>query len=166
MTSEEIRAALGDREALALTAWAEARRIPRDDDSHSPIEELVAVMVVCRNRRQNFSRWRAADASYKAICLAPKQFSCWNEGTDGNHVALMILAQQLLEWTPGRPALDAELRECLHLADGVMGGAIIDRTGIANSYFAPAAMQPVGAVPAWAKGKPAEKIGDQLFLTL
>ena len=179
MTDAEILAALDDRQTLALTAWAEARRVPRDDDSHSPIEELVAVMVVVRNRRARFTRWRAIDASYKAICLAPAQFSCWNPGADSNHLALMALARLLtsaigitaltspipvVEATTGPPTIDPLVRECLYLADGVISGVLQDRTNGATSYWAPAAMIPPGRPPSWAFGCPRWTIGDQIFV--
>jgi hypothetical protein len=159
VTDAEVFAALDDRRTLALTAWAEARRIPRGD--HSPVEELIAVMCVVRNRRPRFARWRAVNSSYKAICLAPRQFSCWNSGSGSNHDALMTLAKAVIanQPTPARTQFD----ECLYLADGVITGAIIDRTGGADSYYAPAAMEPPNRVPAGAIGRPMTTVGDQLF---
>jgi hypothetical protein len=163
MTDIEVIAALDDLATLALTAWAEARRIPRDDDSHSPIEELVAVMVVVRNRRPHFASFRAADDSYKSICLAPNQFSCWNPGTDANHLALLKMAHTLVDQSVIAVFSDPLLDECLFLADGVIGGVLMDRTNGATMYYAPAAMIPVGRVPASAMGKTTLKIGDQFF---
>jgi hypothetical protein len=154
-----VLAALTDREVLALTAWGEARAVPRDDlDSHSPVEELIAVMVVCRNRLKT---------TYKAVCLAAAQFSCWNPGSGPNHDAVMAMARAILATRPWLPAGDPEagrLYECLFLADGVISGAILDRTHGAKNYYAPAAMVPRDRVPVWAVGKPAWLIGDQLFL--
>lgn len=162
MTAAEILAALDDRQTLALTAWAEARRIPRGRPlDHSPVEELIAVMVVVRNRRARFARWRAVDASYKAICLAPKQFTCWTPDSGSNHDALLALAGQLV--TRGG-SLDPLVDECLYLADGVIAGTILDRTNGATSYWAPAAMVPRGRTPAWAVDLPRWKIGDQYFV--
>jgi len=164
MTTAEILAALDDTQSLALTAWAEARRVPRDIPSdHSPIEELIAVMVVVRNRRARFTRWRAENDSYKAICLAPAQFSCWNIGSGSNHDALMILAERLLKF-PAVPVTDEVLRECLFLAQGVIADVFVDRTGHADSYYAPNAMVPPGRVPVWAAGRPKTLIGDQWFV--
>jgi hypothetical protein len=162
MTDAEAIAALDDRSTLAATGWAEARQIPRDDPAdHSPVEELIAVMVVCRNRRAKLNAKNLA-AGYKDICLAAKQFSCWNPGTDRNHVALMAQVRGLVG--VGYPP-DALMRECLYLADGVIAGTLLDRTGGATSYYAPAAMIPPGRVPAWAAGKPFLLIGDQYFYT-
>jgi hypothetical protein len=173
MTDQEVLSALDDRQTLALTAWGEARQIPRDDpDSHSPIESLVAVMCVVRNRLLKDQKAVAGGflhphggLSYKSICLAPAQFSCWTAGSGSNHDALMAQAHLLLDESP-QPvgAVDTEVRECLYLADGVIANTIIDRTGGATSYWAPASMVPPGRVPTWAEGKPTTRIGDQLFL--
>lgn len=179
MTDAEVIAALDDRQTLALTAWAEARQVPRHDpDSHSPIEELVAVMVVVRNRLAHPSKWRAVITSltgpntwsYKSVCLAPNQFSCWTAGSGANHDALMVQARLLAEMCPDatglNPNLDPELRECLYLADGAISGVLIDRTNGATMYWAPASMVPPGRVPTWAAGKLPIWIGDQQFLTV
>jgi hypothetical protein len=169
MTDAEVLDALDDRTTLALTAWAEARRIPRNDPrDHSPVEELIAVMWVVRNRRPRFVRWQATDASYKALCLAPKQFSCWNPGSGSNHDALMALATVLttgdaVTRATARTA-DPLVRECLFLADGVIAGTLIDRTGGATSYWAPLAMNPPGRTPSWAAGLLPLAIGDQYFV--
>ncbi len=176
MTDAEVLAALDDRQTLALTAWAEARAVPRDDDSHSPVEELIAVMVTVRNRLPHFASWHASAASYKAACLAPNQFSCWNTGMDANHLALMAQARLLVgaeqieslmdAGTPidNLPATDPLIPECLYLADGVISGVLLDRTGGATQYWAPAAMIPPGRIPNWGRGKPTLLIGNQLFV--
>ena len=117
-------------------------------------------MVVIRNRRANFKRWRAIDQQYRSICLAPMQFSCWNFASGTNHDRLMQEAEGVLT-TPAEA--DPLIKECLFLADGVMFGTLQDRTGGADSYFAPAAMVPPGRVPSWAAGRPLLLIGDQQF---
>jgi hypothetical protein len=171
MTDAEVIAALDDRQTLGLTMYGEARGIPRNDPrDHSPVEELIAVACVVRNRRAHFSEWRAADNSWKAICLASNQFSCWNPASGANHNTVLAQARLLVETNPvigsidpeGR--VDTELRECLYLADGVIANTIIDRTGGARQYWAPNAMVPPGRVPSWAVGKQTLLIGDQLFL--
>lgn len=163
MTDAEILAALDSRQTLALTAWAEARGVPRNIPSdHSPVEELIAVMVVVRNRLTNHSHWRADDPTVKAICLAPRQFSCWNRDSGSNHTALLQLAAQLAGATL-LTRVDPLVRECLYLADGVIAGTLVDRTGGADSYYAPAAMVPPGRIPLGAVGRPRLLIGDQYF---
>ena len=59
---------------------------------------------------------------------------------------------------------DALYRETLYLADGLLTGTILDRTGGATLYWAPAAMVPPGRIPAWAVGRSPVAIGSQLFL--
>ena len=164
MTDSEVLAALDDRQTLGLTAWAEGRQIPRDDPhSHSPVEELIAVMVVVRNRLARVSA-STTGASYKSVCLAPMQFSCWNPGSGSNHDALMVQARLLVGPPSGLLATDRELDECLCLADGVIAGVLLDRTGGATQYWAPEAMVPPGRTPSWAAGKPRLLIGDQYFM--
>jgi hypothetical protein len=173
--------ALDQRSTLAATAWAEARRVPRLVGVHSPVEEILAVMFVVKKRRDHFTRWRAVDASYKAICLAPSQFSCWNPDSDpaSNHAALMVQVRLLvdqrsipggvLEPAEGEAAalaqIDPELAECLTLADDVIAGHLVDHTNGADSYYAPAAMVPPGRIPVGAVGRPKLLIGDQYFYT-
>jgi hypothetical protein len=160
MTEQEVTDALVDRSVLGLTMWAEGRGDSRE--GHSSVEERIAIGCVIRNRIATFQRWRATAATYRAICLAPKQFSCWNEGTDANHAALIQRAWQIVS---GEPTHDAVLDECLFLADGIISGVILDRTGGATSYFSPKAMTPPGRVPTWAQGRESIQIGDQLFFS-
>ncbi len=157
MTLGEIKTALNDVVALALTIWAEARG---DAGDGSSLEERVAVACVIRNRHLASGKQR----SYKILCLAPKQFSCWNDTPgDANHEALKALAAKALTGQP----VDAEplFVESLWIAEGVIKGRILDRTGGAQNYYAPKAMVPAGSVPAWAQGKDGRRIGQQVFLT-
>jgi hypothetical protein len=155
MTLAEIKAALDDTLALALTLWAEARGDAADGSS---LEERVAVGCVVRNRHLASGRRR----SYKQLVLAPLQFSCWNDTpSDDNHRKLKALAEAVVA---GRPHGDQLLEECLYLASGIIRGKILDRTGGALNYYAPKAMVPAGTVPSWAKGKPGKTIGSQVFL--
>lgn len=159
MTEAEVKAGLNDRLALALTAWAEARGDKAEGGSS--VEERLAVMSVIRNRAADTRhRWRK---TITGVCLAPLQFSCWNEGHDRNHLVLMDMAAGILD---GKTITDRLLIETLYLADGILGGQIMDATGGANHYYAPKAMRPVGAVPEWSIGKVGRAIGDQVFFTL
>jgi hypothetical protein len=157
--AQDILNALADDTALALTAWAEGRGDWRE--GHSSVEERIAIMVTVRNRRLEWRRWRAADNTYRAICLAPNQYSCWLPGPGANHQALMALAADVVA---RRTITDDIFLETLYLARGVIGGQILDRTGGAVSYYAPKAMVPAGRVPGWAAGKPTLQIGQQLFI--
>lgn len=161
-----VKAALKDHQALALTMIAEAAGDGREGGSS--VEERLAVGCVVRNRVLN-RRW---PKTFAAVCLQRLQFSCWNPGLDANHVRLMALAERLI--TDGEATADPMLAETLYLAHGIIGGLILDRTGGATCYYAPKAMKPAGAKPAWVflNGKagpehvPAAVVGSQIFYRL
>lgn len=166
MTREQeaaITGRLNDDLVLALTMFAEAAGDWREGGSS--VEERLAVGSVIRNRVRTKGRW---GTTFRAVCLARLQFSCWNPGLDANHVRIMAFAELLAE---GRPADDAALNETIYLARGILSGAILDRTAGATSYYAPAAMKPAGAKPAWVylngrngpEVSPAAVIGAQVF---
>ena len=160
MTDSEVKAALVDRSVLAITLWAEARGDWRE--GHSSLEERVAVGCVVRNRLPRYTAFRAVEPTWRAVCLAPLQFSCWQRvGGAANYSAVMTLATRIVE---GFPVDDPLFAETLYLADGIMAGVILDVTGGATHYYAPKAMRPAGKIPTWAQGKPTRAIGDQLFL--
>lgn len=162
MTEDQIKAALDERQALGLTMLAEAAGDMADGSS---IEERIAVGCVARNRVLTSRRW---GKTYAAVCLARRQFSCWDPGADPNHVRIMALAADLVA---GRPIQDPFVRETLFLADGIIGGQLGDRTGGATSYYAPKAMKPANSKPFWVylNGKdgpehqPTAVIGSQVF---
>lgn len=158
MTDAEIKAALSPRQALGLTAAAEARGDWRE--GHSSVEERIAVMVVCRNRLAQYAKFRAAAPTFPAIVFAPWQFSCWNAGTDPNHQWTMMIAERLaLQLPSGDPIVE----ESLFLALGVIEGVILDRTGGSVNYYSPRSMVPPGRVPKEAQGKQTLRIGEQEF---
>lgn len=160
MTDHEVLGALTDRWALALTMWGEARGDWREGSSS--VEERLAVGCVIRNRVREYSRFRATTPTYRAVCLAPAQFSCWSlAGGAVNYGAVMTMATRVVE---GFPTQDPLFDETLFLADGITAGVVLDRTSGATSYYAPKAMVPPGSVPPWAVGRPTQAIGDQLFL--
>ena len=162
MSDDEILAALVDRSALALTMYGEARGDARDGSS---VEERIAVGCVIRNRWKRYGSFGAKEQTYRAVCLAPKQFSCWlEEGGGSNHGHLLDVAHRLITGMPQESSTDPLLKECLFLADGIISGALLDATGGATHYFAPKAMEPAGSMPRWARGKPTRAIGTQLFL--
>ena len=154
MTLAEIQAALLADDVVSLTIWAEARS--------EPIEGQIAVGCVIRNRLPRYG------GDYKAVCFAPKQFSCWNDTDDINHVQLLDYAQRFLTGhgvhaTGG----DLALRQCQWVAEGVTRHLLKDNTGGANHYYSPSGMVPKGRVPSWAKGKgPTAVIGRHRFYRL
>ena len=62
-------------ELVGLTLYGEARG--------EPIEGIVAVGCVIRNRVK-------FEGSFYAVCLKPRQFSCWNQD-DPNYSVLLNL---------------------------------------------------------------------------
>lgn len=109
-----------DRVAIALTLYGEARG--------EALEGRVAVASVLRNRLA-LKRW---GTSYAAVCLADRQFSCWN-ASDPNAPLLRALAAEL---EGQQVAPDAMVRECLWLADGLIANAFASRVGPATHYHA------------------------------
>src|SRR5262245_37669606 len=108
--------ALSDLELLILTIIGEARG--------EPIEGQVGVACVIRNRVLTYNR------SYSAICLAPKQFSCWNDN-DPNRVLLEELGKQLINGNK----LDQRFSQCQWVAVGIMRNQILDNTHGSLNYM-------------------------------
>lgn len=136
---------LTERDILALTLWGEARG--------EPVEGIIAVACVLRNRLHS-GRW---GGSYERVCLAPKQFSCWNP-VDVNHPQLERLVEALQR---GESPANAALRECDWIADGLLRQAIRPRIGACLHYYATSMPIP----PAWAAtGRLYETIGSHVFL--
>lgn len=162
MTDVELKAKLTDRSVLAITAVCEAQGDAAE--GHSSVEERIAVMCVARNRLAAYRTYGAHEPTYRSVCLAPQQFSCWQPiGGDANYSRAIGLAERIIL---GLPLTDRILQETLFLADGIMAGVLIDNTGHADHYYAPRAMKPAGRIPTWAIGKRALQIGSQRFLSL
>lgn len=120
---------LPDRIVLALTVWGESRS--------EPVEGQIAVACVVRNRLKRVSgHWRD-------ICLAPAQFSCFNEG-DPNAGPIARAAVNLMTSAP-----TPELAQALWVSDGVMSGAAKDNTNAATHYLTTALL--TSKPPSWAK---------------
>lgn len=146
-TDTEIRAALGFREAVALTLWGEARA--------EPIEGIVGVACVIRNRRL------ATGHDWARIVHAKLQFSCWwRQGGEANFTRVMTLARSMLT---GMPIMADGWRECLWVADGVMANYVRDNTGGARHYLTKTLLET--KPPAWAKGRtPSVVLGHHAFI--
>lgn len=138
-----MRPVIGDRTAIALTLWGEARG--------ERVEGRIAVACILRNRlRLGRSHW---GRTYVDVCLSPYQFSCWNED-DPNHKLLIDLADQV-----EGGLIPDRLTECLWIADGLIADTISERVGACTHYHADS-MTP----PNWAKDKTAlHTIGHHLF---
>lgn len=146
-------AALSDFDALWLTLDAECRS--------EPVEGQIAVASVIRNRVGKRFGHR-----YRDVCLAPKQFSCWNAGTDPNHVRLMARARLVVGDYAERTTLpiDPVMRQLKYIAQGIMGHELVDNTRGADHYLTKKLFQ--ATPPPWALGRSAIFVGAHAFLKL
>lgn len=123
---------------VARTLWAEARGEGRIG------MEAVANVIANRERL----RWRGA-SNAAAVCLARKQFSCWNDG-DPNLVKMERVMR----------SPDADFLEACDIARQMLAGHLPDRTDGATHYFA----STLRTRPDWAQGRsPCRVIGNHEF---
>ena len=162
MTDDLVIAALNDFQALWLTIWAEARA--------ELVEGQIAVACVIRNRvladlgDDDKPDWWGE--GYRGVCLKPSQFSCWNPGTDRNHLAVMRLARIEIGDYAERSALprDPVVEQVKWVAEGVVGDMVLDRTSGATHYLTRALFYSRN-VPNWARGRQLlAAIGNHVFL--
>jgi len=139
MTEAEIKTALTEYAALAATLWAEGRS--------EPIEGLVGIGWVIKNRLARHKRYRAAEKTYKGVVLAPQQFSCWNPGTDVNHQRLMQISERVVR---GESPSEAAWMECAWVAVGIIEHRLRDRTHGATHYLTADLYRSPNA-PLWSK---------------
>lgn len=160
MTLLEIKAALSDFDAFWLTLWAETRG--------EPIEGQIGVACVIRNRvafdigQDGKPDWWGE--GYRGVCLAPAQFSCWNEGTEANHLAVVKLARLVLGDYVDRSLLpnDPIVRQLKAVVECVMNGAFQDRVKGATHYLT-TALYSSPKRPRWAMGPPL-MLGSHVFV--
>jgi spore germination cell wall hydrolase CwlJ-like protein len=156
MTDQETRDRLSDFGALAITLYGEARS--------EPVEGRIAVGSVIRNRLRTPRRF---GQTYRAVCHARAQFSCWWAfGGELNYAAVYRLARATVEHQ-ALPLRGEELKlyqECQFIAEGIIAKQLRDRVKLATHYYNPLAMKPRGTVPEWARGlTPVAKVGQHLF---
>ncbi len=138
---------LTDVETLAVTLYGESRG--------ESLSGRAAVGCVIRNRAQD-GRW---PVTIKAVCLQPKQFSCWNNSRDPNAQATRLMASCVANGT----ARDPVFRECLWLAQGICDGYVQDHSRQGNHYLTEALYRL--APPKWARGmRETALIGNHIFL--
>jgi spore germination cell wall hydrolase CwlJ-like protein len=120
---------------LARTLYGEARS--------QPLDGIKAVACVVMNRARRGGWW---GASPQAVCLAPKQFSCWNDD-DPNKAIITAVAS-------GNLIFDV----CIDVAERAVLDMLHDATKGACHYHTK------GVHPQWSMGKtPSATIGDHLF---
>lgn len=129
-----IKAGLTPEQTVAMTIWAESRA--------ELIEGQIAVGCVIRNRVLMPRRF---SDTWKKVCLAKWQFSCWiPQGGEANYQLLMARCDAALRGTQPWPS------QALWLAQGLISGAVGDRVAGATHYYASWLKPP----PAWAQGVP------------
>lgn len=135
---------LTDVDYLTLTIYGEAR-----GESNAG---RMAVGATIRNR-VNDGRW---GHTYESVCLAPKQFSCWN-ANDANRPKLNRLADSIRD---GVQISDLAYAECRTVADCVMAQAEVAAIRKATHYFSVYMKDS----PRWARsGDFVATVGNHLF---
>jgi len=89
-----------------------------------PIEGIVGVANVIKNRAY------ASQRTYKDICLAPAQFSCWNSN-DPNYNMISTLLSDI---NSGVTFTDVFVRQCLAVARAVYEGDFRDNVRGSKNY--------------------------------
>jgi N-acetylmuramoyl-L-alanine amidase len=137
-----------DRTIVRLTLYGEAR--------NQPVMAMIGVLWVIRNRR-TLGHW---GPKYSDVCLAPYQFSCWNE----NNPNRVILKKYLDLYEKGLPLpYDPPLDVCGFLVDKLLQGVLKDPTMGATHYYATS----LDPAPHWSK-PPAHRttiLGAHAFYT-
>lgn len=86
-----------------------------------PIQGIVGVGSVIRNRVF------ALGKTYSQVCLAAKQFSCWNEDEPSRN--------KLIKMSAGLDTnTDPYVRQCLYVANGILGTDLLDNTDGCQHY--------------------------------
>lgn len=139
-------AELTDFEALWLTLYGEARG--------EPVEGQIGVANVIRNRHEESGK------SIHDICLAPKQFSCWNMDDPNRPLLIELATADMMN----QPLKDPLLRQLKYIAAGIISGDILDNTKNSNHYLTTALYRSLDC-PLWAKkGQLMITLGRQTFL--
>ncbi len=129
-----------EQTVLAKTLWGEAR-----GEGQTGMEAVAAVIL---NRFRTSYRGRS---SVEAVCLDPKQFSCWNE----NDVNLPLI--QRIDKVP-----DPDFRSAMSVAGRALDGELGDPTFGSRHYVA--TTLPPRLIPDWLRGRtPIVVIGRHAF---
>lgn len=137
--------ALNNLDVLALTIYGEARG--------ECIEGQIAVGNVIRNRVNSEHK------TFKEICLAPQQFSCWNIN-DPNYIILGEAAAKLNM----NYSIDSIFTQILWIAQGILRNQIKDNIKNAENYLATYLFHS-DKCPRWANAAIATtEIGNHTFI--
>jgi len=134
---------MSDILTVAKTMFGEARG--------EGITGMIAVGCVIRNRATH-PRVRWWGVGWQGVCLAPFQFSCWNE-KDPNRKLLLAIE----DVSPPDPIFGLARAIAREVIDGLMP----DITGGADHYHS------IDVRPNWAEGKtPTKRIRQHIFYRL
>ena len=137
----DIVAQLTPAQRVGLTLYGEAR-------GSSPALRHAIASAIGNRVKARRPRW---GLTADAVCLAPRQFSCWSPaGGAANYDTVMSVARGLV--AGGAVQGPSILRTCLALGAEVVAGVLADTVQGATHYYSPAAMVPRERVPAWAVG--------------
>ena len=131
---------MSDQDILARTIYGEARGEGQAG--------MVAVANTILNRHALWDKHpHFGHGTIESVCLAPWQFSCWNEN-DPNLPKLKAVTFS-----------DGVFAQCLQIASDAINGLIDDNTNAATYYYVKGSPE-----PAWANGKDAcAVVGRHLF---
>ncbi len=150
MKPEDVIKQISDLEVLFLTIYGEGRG--------EPVEGQIAIGNVIHNRL----RKAVAGTTYKDVCLADKQFSCWNQD-DPNFPLLIEIGERLIL---GENITDIVLRQCICVSRGIRDEEILDNTHGALNYMTTQLFHSPKR-PAWAiNAKVVRPIGNHSFLVV
>ena len=127
-----------DVEIVAKTIFGEARG--------EPDEGKQAVANVIKNRVDSRILWWGT--TFRSVCLAPRQFDCW-DADDPNRAVIMSATSD-----------DPVYARCLEIAASAIDDSLADNTNGSTSYYALSMRRP----PPWADAMTQTvTIGSQVF---
>lgn len=153
LSDADLVAQLTPAQRVGVTLYGEAR------GSSDVLRVGIASAIGNRVKAQRQHWGLTADA----VCLAPRQFSCWSPA--GGRLNYEVVTQAVRLVIGGRSSQwSTILRGCIALGAEVVAGALEDSVKGATHYYSPAAMVPRDRVPLWALGlKPTVVIDGTKF---
>jgi N-acetylmuramoyl-L-alanine amidase len=138
-------------EIVALTIYGEGRG--------EPIEGQIAIGCIIRNRVHEAT----ISKGYKDICLAPLQFSCWNENDPNRKLLESIVTKMQGGFLSTDNTTDPVLRQCIYVSKGIVDWDIMSNIGSSTNYMTKQLYN--ANPPVWARElKVSSTIGKHVFL--